>query len=131
ASTRGYPPPAQVAGVLFNAIFLDLLDHDALRLERLNRLLKALPEEHRHGLEPVKLLVLRPSVDLGRLSSRFEARLPRSIRFLTRGLGTRETESPDVLSLILFQADYLRALMEVGEADAAARHDEIMEFLAD
>lgn len=131
ASTRGYPPPAQVAGVLFNAIFLDLLDHDALRLERLNRLLKALPEEHRYGLEPVKLLVLRPSVDLGRLSSRFEARLPRSIRFLTRGLGTRETESPDVLSLILFQADYLRALMEVGEADAAARHDEIMEFLAD
>lgn len=131
ASIQGYPPPAQVAGVLFNAIFLDLLDHDALRLERLNRLLEALPAEERHGLEPVKLLVLRPSVDLGRLSSRFEARLPRSIRFLTRGLGTRETESPDILSLILFQADYLRALMEVGEADAEARHDEIMEFLAD
>jgi NTE family protein len=131
ASIEGYPPPAQVAGVLFNAIFLDLLDHDALRLERLNRLLEALPEDKRHGLEPIKLLVLRPSVDLGRLSSRFEAQLPRSIRFLTRGLGTRETESPDVLSLILFQADYLRNLMEVGEADAAARHDEILEFLAD
>jgi len=131
ASIEGYPPPAQVAGVLFNAIFLDLLDHDALRLKRLNRLLEALPEDKRHGLEPIKLLVLRPSVDLGRLSSRFEAQLPRSIRFLTRGLGTRETESPDVLSLILFQADYLRNLMEVGEADAAARHDEILEFLAD
>ena len=117
--------------MLFNAIFLDLLDHDALRLERLNRLLKSLPEDQRHGLEPVKLLVLRPSIDLGRFSSRFEARLPRSIRFLTRGLGTRETESPDILSLILFQADYLRALMEVGEADAAARHEEIMEFLSD
>ena len=94
-------------------------------------LLEALPEEHRHGLEPVKLLVLRPSVDLGRLSSQFEARLPRSIRFLTRGLGTRETKSPDVLSLILFQADYLRALMEIGERDAEARADEIAEFLAD
>jgi len=128
---RGYPPPAQVAGVLFNAIFLDLLDNDALRLERLNRLLEALPEEQRHGLEPVELLVLRPSVDLGRLSSQFEAQLPRSIRFLTRGLGTKETESPDILSLVLFQADYMRALMEIGEADAAARHDEIMEFLAD
>lgn len=76
-------------------------------------------------------MVLRPSVDLGRLSSQFEAQLPRSIRFLTRGLGTKETESPDILSLILFQADYMRALMEIGEADAAARHDEIMEFLAD
>ena len=73
--------------------------------------------------------MLRPSVDLGRLSSRFEARLPRSIRFMTRGLGTRETKSPDVLSLILFQPDYLNALMEIGEADAAAKADEIEEFL--
>jgi NTE family protein len=128
---RGYPPPAQVAGVLFNAIFLDLLDNDALRLERLNRLLANVPEAQRHGLEHVKLLVLRPSMDLGRLSSDFEAQLPRSIRFLTRGLGTRETKSPDVLSLILFQPDYLRALMEIGEQDAEARHAEIEEFLSD
>ena len=77
------------------------------------------------------MLVIRPTVDLGRLSSRFEARLPRSIRFLTRGLGTKETESPDILSLILFQPEYLRTLMEVGEADAASRHDEIMEFLGE
>ena len=128
---HGYPPPAQVAGVLLNAVFLDLLDNDALRLERLNRLLEALPEDKRHGLEPVKLLVLRPSVDLGKLSSQFEAQLPRSIRFLTRGLGTRETKSPDVLSLILFQPDYLRALMEIGEQDAEARSGEIAEFLSD
>ncbi len=128
-SIRGYPPPAQVAGILLNAVFLDLLDHDALRLERLNRLVEALPESQRHGLEPVTLLVLRPSVDLGRLASQFEIKLPRSIRFLTRGLGTRETDSPDILSLILFQADYVSTLMEIGEADAASRHEEIMEFL--
>ncbi len=127
----GYPPPAQVVGVLLNAVFLDLLDNDALRLERLNRLLEALPEEHRHGLAPVKLLVLRPSQDLGKLASKFESQLPASIRFLTRGLGTRETESPDVLSLILFQPDYLQALMEIGEADAIARSDEIEEFLTE
>ena len=125
----GYPPPAQVLGVLLNAVFLDLLDNDALRLERLNRLLELLPEEHRHGLEPVKLLVLRPSRDLGKLAGDFEAQLPRAFRFLTRGLGTRETKSPDVLSLILFQPDYVRALMEIGEHDADARADEIADFL--
>lgn len=125
----GYPPPAQVLGVLLNAVFLDLLDNDALRLERLNRLLEALPAEHRHGLEPVKLLVLRPSKDLGKLAADFEADLPRAFRFLTRGLGTRETKSPDVLSLILFQPDYLRALMEIGERDAHTRADEIADFL--
>ncbi len=129
ATIRGYPPPAQVAGVLLNSIFLDLLDNDALRLERLNRLLERLPEEHRAGLRPVDLLTLRPSRDLGRLASNFEAGLPRGFRFLTRGLGTRETKSPDFLSLVLFQRDYLCALCEIGEADARARADEIEDFL--
>ena len=35
----GYPPPAQVLGVLLNAIFLDLLDQDAMQLERVNSLI--------------------------------------------------------------------------------------------
>lgn len=131
SSIHGYPPPAQVAGVLLNAVFLDQLDNDAHRLERLNRLLELLPDKQDTGLERIKLLVLRPSQDLGKLSSRFEARLPKSFRFLTRGLGTKETDSPDVLSLILFQPDYLRALMELGEEDALARVGEIEDFLTD
>lgn len=129
-AVRGYPPPAQVMGVLTNSVFLDQFDADALRLERLNQLLEHLPEEKRAGLRPVKLLVLRPSVDLGMLANSYEARLPRAFRFLTRGLGTRQTRSPDFLSLILFQPDYLSALMDLGESDARARAAEIAEFMA-
>jgi NTE family protein len=125
----GYPPPAQVMGVLMNSIFLDLLDHDAMRLQRLNRLLAQLPEAEREGLTPVRLLTIRPSRDLGRLAGAYEAKLPRAFRFLTRGLGTKQTRSPDALSLILFQPDYLRTLMDIGEADGEARADEIDEFL--
>lgn len=125
----GYPPPAQVVGVLMNSIFLDLLDHDALRLERLNHLIEQLPPERRLGLRPVKLLVLRPSVDLGMLATVHEASLPRAFRFLTRGLGTRQTRSPDFLSLVLFQPEYLRSLVEIGESDGAARADEVAAFL--
>jgi NTE family protein len=126
----GYPPPAQVVGVLMNSIFLDLLDHDALRLERLNQLIDQLPEEGRHGLKQVRLLTLRPSVDLGKLAGKFEAQLPRAFRFLTRGLGTKETRSPDFLSMVLFQPDYLTALIEIGERDAQARAAEIEAFLS-
>jgi NTE family protein len=129
SAVSGYPPPAQVVGVLMNSVFLDLLDHDALRLERLNRLLEHLPEDKRLGLRQAKLLILRPSEDLGRLASRYEPQLPRAFRFLTRSLGTRETESPDFLSLVLFKPDYLRALMDIGEADGEARVGEIEEFL--
>ncbi|MEQ9397611.1 MAG: patatin-like phospholipase family protein [Longimicrobiales bacterium] len=127
---HGYPPPAQVVGVLMNSIFLDLLDHDALRLERLNQLLEHLPEDQRVGLRPIDLFIHRPSTDLGKLANQYEAQLPRAFRFLTRNLGTRETRSPDFLSLVMFQPDYLRALMEIGEADAEAQADRIRAFIA-
>ena len=125
----GYPPPAQVVGILLNSVFLDLLDQDALRLERLNQLLRQVPREGRNSLRRVKLLVLRPSVDLGRLANEFESRLPRTFRFLTRGLGTRQTNSPDFLSMVLFQPDYVCRLIELGEADAEARAEEIDAFI--
>jgi NTE family protein len=126
----GYPPPAQVAGVLYNAIFLDQLDSDALQLQQINRLIERLPESARDGLRTIDLLMLRPSVDLGRLANAYEPDLPRAFRFLTRGLGTRETRSNDMLSLVMFQGDYVRRLMELGEADASARLDDIRAFLA-
>jgi len=129
-NVHGYPPPAQVVGILMNSIFLDLLDHDAVRLERLNQLINGLPEGERAGLQPVRLLTLRPSADLGRMAGRFESQLPGAFRFMTRGLGTQETRSPDFLSMVLFQPDYLTALIEIGERDAEARADEIRAFLS-
>jgi len=127
----GYPPPAQVAGVLYNAIFLDQLDSDALHMQQINELVARLPEHHREDLRRIELLVLRPSQDLGRLANAYEAELPRAFRFLTRGLGTRETRSNDMLSLVMFQADYVKHLIELGEADAKARLPEIRRFLSE
>lgn len=124
-----YPPPAQVVGALFNAIFLDLFDNDAVRLQYVNDLIRKIPESDRGGLRVIKLLVLRPSRDLGQLASRYESALPRSFRFLTRGLGTQETRSNDILSLLLFHPDYLGRVMELGYQDAHARRDEIEAFL--
>jgi NTE family protein len=125
----GYPPPAQVGGVLMNAIFLDQLDGDALRLDRLNRLIAELPPEKRQGLRPINLLVLRPSRDLGKLANQYEVQLPSALRFLLRGLGTRETRSNDMLSLIMFQSDYLNDLLELGESDAEEYTIQISQLL--
>ena len=97
----------------------------------MNQLLNKLAPEERDDLRPVKLLVLRPSVDLGRLANEFESQLPTTFRFLTRGLGTRQTKSPDFLSMVLFQPDYIGRLIEIGEADAEARADEIDAFIRD
>lgn len=125
----GYPPPAQVIGSLMNSIFLDLLDQDALRAEAMNDLIRRVPPEERGKLRILKLLTLRPSRDLGQLAEEFELRLPLFFRFLMRGLGTKETRSPDLLSFLLFEPGYLRRLMEIGESDGEARMGEIRELL--
>jgi NTE family protein len=106
-------------------VFLDLVDQDALRLERLNSLLRRLPREERNGLKLIVLVVGRPSMDLGQLAADFEPQLPRAFRFLTRGLGTRETRSPDLLSLLMFQPDYITKLIDLGDRDADARAPEL------
>jgi NTE family protein len=129
--TAGYPPPAQVIGVLYESVFLDLVDQDAVRMQRMNILLKKLPEEQREGMRVVDLLVMRPSRDLAALAADYEPRLPRAFRLLTRGLGTRETSTPDVLSMMMFQDDYVKRLIALGERDAEARAEEFDDFLSD
>jgi len=129
AVTDGYPPIAQMLGVLFNAVFLDLVDADALQLQRVNEMIEQLPPDKRGALQRIELLQLRPSRDLGKLASDYEAELPGAFRFFTRGLGTRETRSNDVLSMVMFQPNYLSRLIELGEFDAETRAREIEEFL--
>lgn len=125
----GYPPPAQVIGLLLDAIFLELVDQDVARMERMNEVLRRIPAERREGMRIVEVLVMRPSKDLARIAAEYEPRLPRGFRLLTRGLGTRETRSPDVLSMIMFQDDYAKRLMALGESDAERRADEIDRFI--
>lgn len=125
----GYPPPAQVLGVLYNAVFLDVIDQDALRLERMNRVLERLPPDQRDGMRVVDLMIVRPSRDLGRLARYYEPKLPGTFRFLTRGWGTRQTASPDILSMVMFQPDFIRRLIELGEFDAEVRAEEIDAFM--
>ena len=130
-SIAGYPPPATVLGLLLNSVFLDVIDQDALRLEVINRLIARLPEDDRDGMRSIRLMVIRPSQDLGELAGAYEPQLPRGFRLLTRGLGTGKSKSPDVLSMLMFQPDYLQRLIELGEQDAETRGDEICEFVED
>ena len=127
---NAYPPPVQVLGALYNALFLDVFDYDALRIERINSLVKQVPLDKRGGLRCVDLLLLRPSCDLGKLANAYELELPSAFRFMTRGLGTQETRSNDILSVLMFQPDYLRRLLELGYTDAGARREEIAAFFA-
>ena len=127
--TVGYPPPAQILGQLMSAVFLDVIDEDALRLQRSNEFLRDLPPEQRRGYRPVDLVIVRPSRDLSTLAARYEPLLPRGFRFLMRSLGTRETSRPDFLSLLMFERNYLREMMDIGAADTEKRIEDIGRLL--
>lgn len=127
----GYPPPARIIGLLFNSAFLDILDWDAARLERINLLLERLPPAARRDVElrPVDLLVIRPSQDIGRLAAAYQGRMPRTLRFFVRGLGTNESRSADFVSYMLFESLFIERLMELGERDADEQWERIEAFL--
>ncbi len=124
-----YPSPAQIAGVLMNAVFLDMLDYDALQMNRINQLVEGLPEDQRGTLRPVEVMVLRPREDLGVLAAEHELNMPRAFRFFERGLNNRNARSSDALSMVIFEPEYLALLIRLGEEDTAARSDEIQAFL--
>jgi len=124
----GYPPPAQIVGVLMNAVFLDLLDQDANRLKRMNRMLDKIPREQWGNRRKIDLFVLRPSVDLGKLAGHFEPNLPPLFRYFLRGQGVKETASPDWLSMVLFDRDYITELVRQGEKDGEAHIGDLTEF---
>jgi NTE family protein len=115
-----HPPPAHVFGTILNAVFLDAMELDAERLLRVNRSLALLPagERHPEGLHPITLHVMRPSQALGGLARDLRHCLPKTLRFLLRGLGSNALESPDLLSYLLFERPYIERLIELGREDA-------------
>lgn len=125
-----YPSTVQVLGLLLHSVFLDSLDADAERLERVNHLLARVPLDQRpEKLQPVDLLMLRPSRDLGAMAREFDLPLPRSVEFAVRLIGGRGVRSADFLSYLMFQPRYTGPVMELGYDDGQRRWHEIEEYL--
>jgi NTE family protein len=127
------PTLSQIGGVLLNAVFLDSLDSDLERMERINGTLSAMPAEQRRRLrQPLRhipVMALRPSRDLGRLGADRYARLPLALRHLLRGIGATGEGGWDLLSYLAFEPTYVGRLLELGYDDARAHRAELEAFL--
>ena len=134
------PPLAQIGGVFLNAIFLDHLDTDLDHLKRMNELILsyAAPQAasgigDAPGLsEPMRIVTpfaIGPSEDLALVAERCAHRMPRILRHVMDGLGTPDAQSADLMSYLLFDASYTRALIDIGYRDAAGAIDELEHFL--
>jgi NTE family protein len=133
ASPPAYPSFAQIAGHALSSIFLDNLASDLERLQQTNRLIDLVPRERLWpdgaGAARVDALVLFPSRDLAAMAVPFAERLPRGVRYLLHGFGRTEGTGANLLSYLLFDKSYCRALLALGYRDTLARRGEIEAFL--
>jgi NTE family protein len=131
--STGYPSLAQVAGHTLSSIFLDSLWMDIERIERINKTLSMIPESTRQQngsqLRPIEVLVISPSQRIDFLAAQHARSLPWPVRALLRGIGAMNRNGGALISYLLFEPPFTRALIDLGYGDTMARKDEVQSFL--
>jgi NTE family protein len=129
-----WPSLAQIAGHMLNAIFIDTLDMDLERLQRVNQTISQIPADGRttdpRSLRTIETLVIRPSRLMDVIAAAHAKELPRTMRFLMRRVGVLEPNGARVLSYLLFERGYCRHLMHLGFTDAMTQRHNILSFLS-
>src|SRR5207249_8033669 len=109
------------------------LEVDLERLQRINRTIAIMTPEMRAlnaiTLKPIETLVVSPSVEIEPIAARHSHNLPRGLRFFLRGIGATRKSGSNLLSYLLFDQSFTRALIRLGYRDAMARRDELAAFL--
>jgi len=131
--TDTIPSLAQIAGHCLNSIFLDSLEVDLERLQRINRTLSIIPrellEKNNMPLHQAEFRVLSPSVSLAKFALDHVHTLPRTIRALLFTLGALKKSGSNLVSYLLFEKEFCRALIKLGYDDTMRRRDDLMQFL--
>jgi len=127
-----FPSLAQIAGHTLNSIFLDSLEVDLERMQRINRTIALVPpevlERNRYPLRHVDFRMLAPSEELERIALANAHELPRTIRILLQSVGAVRRSGANLLSYLLFEKSYCRALIRLGYEDTMRREDDLAAF---
>jgi len=124
------PSIARILSVLLNSVLLDGVAIDVERLRRINHTMSLVPETERQKsqLRLINYLHISPSEDISAIAYQEYERLPRSIRYLVGGLGSKD-DAGNLVSYLLFVPSYCARLTDLGYRDAQARRPEIADFI--
>jgi NTE family protein len=128
-----HPSLAQIAGHALNSIFLDSLEVDLERLQRINRTIEMIPMDvlsrASYPLHRVDFRVISPSEELEQIAVKYAGELPRTIRALLYTVGATRKSGAVLLSYLLFEKSYCRALIQLGYQDSMNRKEDLLAFL--
>lgn len=126
-----YPTLAQIAGHALDSIFLDSMDVDLERLKKINDLVAIMPAEMREStnLRHVDVMVISPSQPIDKIAERYVKEMPWTIRLLMRLIGVRQHRGVTLVSYLLSEKNFCRALIDLGYKDALNKRDEILALL--
>lgn len=130
------PSVSQILGHLLNSAFIDSLESDIERLDRINELVDLLPgDEYLHGernLRKIDRLVIAPSEELDRIAAANTDALPSSMRFFLRTTGGTESGGgATAASYLLFAKPFVDALIALGYRDGMWNREGMMSFLSE
>ena len=128
-----YPNLGEIAGYMFDTLFMDRLDSDIERLNRINfALAQTSRQTIRHNnalLRPIDFLVISPSVDIRSIVAKHIHAFPRSMKILLKTFGAMNKEGRPLSSYLLFDSGFARELIELGYNDGLAQREKLQEFL--
>ena len=134
SSNSSAPTLAQVGGHILASIFTDSLATDLEKVRFINAAVRQI-EPARLARSPVplrdvELLAITPSVALETIAFEELNTLPRTLRAMLRIVGGNRPGSAGLLSYLLFEPGFTRALIELGWQDAQAKRAELEAFFA-
>ncbi len=112
-------------------VFHDTLQADVEQTQRLAATLRQLPREVAAVLpyRAIDVLAIQPTESLDALAHEHAGRLPRPVRHALAGLGAGRDGGEGLASYLLFEPEFVQALVALGERDAYERKDELLAFL--
>jgi NTE family protein len=144
-----YPNAFFLLGKLMNALMLDKVETDLARIQQTNEMLQAgtslfgpdFAEQLSKAVgrnekwSPVETLMIQPSEDLGRIAWEvvrdtrlrgYEGIVPNIIRRSVEADERADGGESDLASYVLFDPDFINRLIELGYADGARHHAQLL-----